>query len=114
MRKTKYLVDILAEAETEEDLKFAFIKRLNLNPSSKKSIDLYTEQVLFEFKLNADFTHLHTRAKVIAQALYYIRRLKFGRDERPLSQNICVVSKNFGALFPTETFAAFYEDDSFD
>ena len=114
MSKSKYLVDILAEAETEEDLKFAFAKYMKLKPSSKKFIDLYTKQILFEFKLNANFTRLHERAKVIAQALYYIRRLKFGRDDRPPSQNICIVAKKFGALFPTETFAEFYERNYYD
>ena len=114
MRKSKYLNDILAATETEEDLKFAFAKYMKLKPSSKNFVDLYTPKILFEFKFNANFTRLHERAKVIAQALYYIRRLKFGRDDRPLSQNICIVAKKFGVLFPTKTFADFYENDSYD
>ncbi len=113
MRKSKNFADILAEAETEEDLKFYFIKKLNLKPSSKNYIDLYTKQILFEFKLKANFKNPPQLAKCVAQALYYIRRLKFGNDERPLSSNICVISKKFGVLFPTETFAAFYDNPNY-
>ncbi|MBR1647051.1 MAG: hypothetical protein IJ685_09775 [Selenomonadaceae bacterium] len=114
MRKTKNLYDFIAETETEEDLKFAFAKFMKLKPSSKNFIDLYTERILFEFKFNANLKNHHELAKCVAQALYYVRKLKFGTDNRPVSQNICVVCKKFGVLFPTETFAAFYENDSYD
>ena len=114
MRKTKNLYDFIAETETEEDLKFAFAKFMKLKPSSKNLIDLYTERILFEFKFNANLKNHHELAKCVAQALYYVRKLKFGTDDRPLSQNICVVAKKFAALFPTETFAAFYDKNSYD
>lgn len=115
MRKSKKnLGEILAEVANEEDLKFEFLKFMNLKPSSKKFVDLYTEQILFEFKFNANLKNPHELAKCVAQTLYYIRRLKFGRDDRPLSQNICVVAKKFGVLFPTETFSAFYEENYYD
>ena len=114
MRRQKNLVEILSEAENEEDLKFAFMKKLNLKPSSKNFIDLYTPQILFEFKFDANLKNVRERAKCVAQTLYYVRRLKFGNDERPLIQNICVVTKKFAIFYPTETFAAFYDKNSYD
>ena len=47
-----------------------------------------------------------TLAEIVAQTLYYVRRLKFGNDYRPVSQKYCIVTKNFAAIFQTETFAA--------
>lgn len=111
----KYLFKILAETETEEEVKHSFAKFFKLKLSTKNFIDLYTEQILFEFKFDVPIKNsLQTRAKCVAQALYYIHRLKFGNDERIISQNICVVTKSAAIFFPTEIFASFYENFSFD
>ena len=108
--KKKHLYELISNANTEEELKFLFVKFFDLPIATKKRIDLYTEQILFEFKLDDNLKNLQTRAKVIAQALYYIRRLKLGDDDRTASEYICVVSKNFAAYFETELFAEFYND----
>ena len=95
--KKKHLYELISKPNTEEKLKFLFVKFFDLPIATRKRIDLYTEQILFEFKLDDNLKNLQTRAKVIAQALYYIRRLKLGDDERTASEYICVVSKNFAA-----------------
>lgn len=111
----RHLNEILSEAATEEEVKFSFAKFFNLKPDTKNFIDLYTPQILFEFKFDAPLKNIPTRAKIVAQTLYYVRRLKFGRDYRPASENICIVNKFSAAIFPTETFAAFYDNkNSFD
>ena len=99
----KYLNEILAEAQTEEELKHLFAKFFKLKLDTKNFIDLYTPQILFEFKFDAPIKNIQIRAKIVAQTLYYVRRLKFGRDYRPVSQNICIVTKNSAAIFTTET-----------
>ena len=91
-------------------MKNFFAKFFHVKLSTKNFIDLYTPQILFEFKLDAPLKNINTRAKVIAQTLYYVRRLKFGKDYREVSQNICAVTKNAAVFFPTETFADFYDD----
>ncbi len=106
----KSLFQTLAEANTEEELKNFFAKRFKLKLDTKNFIDLYTRQILFEFKLDKNLKNPQTLAEIVAQTLYYVRRLKFGNDYRPVSQNICIVTKNFAAIFPTESFAAFYDD----
>ena len=83
----------LSPAETEEELKNFFAKFFSIRLSTKNFIDLYTEQILFEFKLDAPLKKVQARAKIVAQMLYYVRRLKYGRDARPVSQNICVLTK---------------------
>lgn len=109
----KKLFQILSEAENEEELKNFFAKFFKLKLSAKNFIDLYTPQILFEFKFDSNLSNPQVLAKIVAQTLYYVRRLKFGSDFRPLSQNICVVTKNSAALFPTETFADFYDAENF-
>ena len=110
----KNLFQTLAEAQTEEELKNFFAKKFKLKLATKNFIDLYTTQILFEFKLDKNLKNPQVLAEIVAQTLYYVRRLKFGKDFRPVSQNICIVTKNFAALFPTETFAAFYENQNYD
>lgn len=112
MKKNKnHLYETIYPAQTEEELKFLFAKFFKLKPDTKNFIDLYTPQILFEFKFDSPLKNIQIRAKIVAQTLYYVRRLKFGRDYRPVSQNICIVTKNSAAIFKTETFAAFYDDD---
>ena len=111
----KNLFQTLAEANTEEELKNFFAKRFKIKLATKNFIDLYTTQILFEFKLDKNLKNPQTLAEIVAQTLYYVRRLKFGNDYRPVSQNICIVTKNFAVIFQTESFAAFYDDNnSFD
>lgn len=104
----KYLNEILSEAATEEEVKFLFAKFFKLKPDTKNFIDLYTPQILFEFKFDSPLKNIQTRAKIVSQTLYYVRRLKFGRDYRPVSQNICIVTKNSAAVFTTETRSKFF------
>jgi len=106
----KSLFQTLSEANTEEELKNFFAKRFKIKLATKNFIDLYTTQILFEFKLDKNLKNPQTLAEIVAQTLYYVRRLKFGNDYRPVSQNICIVTKNFAAIFQTETFSAFYDD----
>ena len=108
----KNLFQTLAEAQTEEELKNFFAKKFKLKLATKNFIDLYTTQILFEFKLNKNLKNPQTLAEIVAQTLYYVRRLKFGSDCRPVNQNICIVTKNFAAIFPTESFADFFNDNS--
>ena len=106
----KNLFQTLADAQTEEELKNFFAKRFKIKLSTKNFIDLYTPQILFEFKLDSNLQNPPILAKIVAQTLYYVRKLKFGSDYRPVSENICIVTKNFAALFPTESFADFFND----
>ena len=57
-------------------------------------MDLYSARILFEFKHDKNFLNVTNRASVTAQALYYMRRLKFGKDDHQLPPSICIVDKN--------------------
>ena len=45
--------EILADVATEEELKNFFAKYFRIKLSTKNYIDLYTAQILFEFKFDA-------------------------------------------------------------
>lgn len=77
-QKSSLLVKRLQKATREEDVKAAWAKCLDLEYDTAHDHDLYTEQVLFEFKLQRNFDQPAQRAAVLAQLLYYVRRLKLG------------------------------------
>ena len=60
----KNLFTDLKNAQTEEEVKFLFAKFFNLKISTKNYIDLYTPQILFEFKFDADLNNVQSRAKI--------------------------------------------------
>ena len=106
----------LQAAATEEEVKFIFAKFFNLKLSTKNYIDLYTPQILFEFKFDANLENLQTRAKIFAQTMYYVRRLKYGlnNESRALTNFIGVVTKFAAVIIPTKDFKKFYTDPNYD
>ena len=88
MRKS--LGDILSSCHTEEEVKSRFAKFFNIELDTQNYIDLYTRGILFEFKYDVNLKSNKQKAKTVAQALYYIRRLKYGKDTKVVSTNICI------------------------
>ncbi len=102
----------LATANTEEDVKFAYAKYFGLDYDTAHRHDLYTKQVFFEFKCNKNFHNLKTRATVLAQTLYYIRRLKFGGGaEQPVPYQLCMADQNEAIITETQLWKDFYFDE---
>ncbi len=110
----KYLSEVIQAAQSEAELVHLFANHFDLSFSNKNRSDLYTAQILYEFKLNDNMHNLQIRAKTVAQALYYIRRFKFDDDDCAPSENICVISKNSAAVFQTELFADFFNSNAYD
>ncbi|MBR1398438.1 MAG: hypothetical protein IJ563_13050, partial [Selenomonadaceae bacterium] len=102
------LKQIFNNASTEEELKHYFAKFFDLKLNTKHQIDLYTPQVLFEFKYDVNLNNIQSRAKTAAQALYYIRRLKYGKYNEIPSKYICLVDKDSAVIFETKNFANYY------
>lgn len=102
------LYDLLSKCQEEEEIKFEFAKFFGLNVDTKNYIDLYTPEILFEFKYDINMRNVVARSKAIAQTLYYIRRLKYGKDIRVPSFSICVVDKNEAIIVETENLKNFY------
>ena len=106
----KNLSEILFSAQTEEELKNFFAKFFSVKLDTKNKIDLYTPQIIFEFKLDANLKNISTRAQCVAQIIYYIRRLKYSLngENRNLTNFFAVVSKNSALIAQTENFSNFF------
>ena len=104
----KNLFQALASCHTEEEVKFKFLRYFNLTLDSRKNIDFYTPQILFEFKFDAELNNIQNRARAFAQSLYYIRRLTYGDDARVPSRFIAVVDKKSAAVIKSEKLSAYY------
>lgn len=102
------LYEKFAKCNREEELKFEFASFFNYKVDTRDDIDLYSEEILYEFKYDINMKNVKSRAKAIAQALYYIRKLKYGRDTRVPSYRICVIDKNEAILIETVQLKEYY------
>lgn len=105
----KRLYDMLAKCGDEEEVKSEFAKYFKIKlVTHKYKIDLYTYNILFEFKHDRNFNSKTERAKAIAQTLYYVRKLKYGISIDPVPESICIVDKNEAFFVRTKDFHQFY------
>lgn len=105
----KRLFTVLQTCHNEEEVKSKFAKYFGLPMVTHKCrIDLYTEQALYEFKYDKDFNKVKSRAKVIAQTLYYIRILKLGKSYDQVPSVIVIACKTNGFIVNTTSFHDFY------
>ena len=110
----KKLYTSLVSCKKEEEVKAEFCKFFKMKIKALGNIDHYTEQVLFEFKYDRNFKSLANVAAVLAQVMYYARKLKFGAGltRYPLPPMICIVDKNEAFFAEAKKFAKFYSSKS--
>ena len=124
---------LLSRCKVEDDVRAAYAKFFDIPFDASEYIDLYTPQVLFEFKYDKNLSRSHEKARVLAQALYYVRRLRYGdidelntekestlfsQDQmqelmqglRPVPPTICLADVNEAVLTQTELWLFFIED----
>lgn len=110
----KRLYDVLKDCKKEEEVKAEFCKYFKYKINAFKSIDHYTKEILFEFKLDKNFKNVRNIASVIAQTMYYCRLLKYGNYTNPLPPIISVVDRNEAFFFETKKFKTFYTSNKYD
>ena len=104
----------IQQASTEEEVKAAYAKCFNIPYKTKKHRDTITENLLFEFKFNKGFTRAKGRATVLAQALYYVRKIKYSDDPQKLPMYICIASEKAASFFEVADWSGFYSSDAYD
>lgn len=104
----------LKKASVEEDVKAAYRKFFSLPQDSSKRQDLYTEQMLFEFKYDKNFRNKHTRSEILAQILYYVHRLKYDTNSKPIPPYLCLADVNEIIITETIMWDAFYTNQKYD
>jgi hypothetical protein len=102
----------LQKAKTEEDVKSVFAKYFDITYDTSEYIDLYTPQVLFEFKFDKNLSNIKQLATALAQNLYYVRRLKFGITAKPIPPVLCLATREFAVLAHTADWKTFYTDEN--
>lgn len=108
------LIDALDKSKTEEDVKSIYATIFALKYDTSDRHDLYTPQVLFEFKYEQNFENVKVSAKVLAQMLYYVRRLKYGMTDKPIPLYLCLADKSQVILTETIAWKFFYTNDKYD
>lgn len=124
---------LLSRCKVEDDVRAAYSKFFDIPFDASEYIDLYTPQVLFKFKYNKNLSRVHEKARVLAQALYYVRRLQYGdidelkaKEEnnlfsqeqmqeliqglRPVPPTLCLADVNEAVLTRTADWLPFIED----
>ena len=104
----------LDKAATEEVVKATYASYFRIKYDTSHHHDLYTEQVFFEFKTEKNLKNLKALATVLAQSLYYIRRLKYLEVEKPVPFFICLADKSDAALTETRKWSTYFSNDSYD
>ena len=100
----------LASAKREEDVKAAWAKCFDLEYDTADDHDLYTEQVLFEFKHHRNFDQPAQRAATLAQLLYYARRLKLGGTSKGIPATLCLADRATAVLGQVADWRDLYTD----
>ena len=100
VKRLTHLKDRLGRAKREEDVKAAWARALGLDYDTSEDIDLYTPQVLFEFKHVAALTPAGRCAQVLAQTMYYLRRLRLGHDRRAVPPMLALIDCDTVVLSP--------------
>lgn len=109
---TKFLTAI-KKAKTEEDVKNAYAKCFGIHYDTSDRHDLYTPQILFEFKYDKSLDNVRTKASILAQMLYYVRRLKFGGyTDKPISPILCLAAQEEAIFTETLLWKEFYVDEA--
>src|SRR3990172_3530460 len=104
----------LQRATTEEAVKATYARYLKIKYDTTNRHDLYTPQVFFEFKLDKNFGNLKSLASVLAQTLYYIRRLKYEDVDKIIPPFLCLADKNESTITETSKWNTYYSSDAYD
>jgi hypothetical protein len=104
----------LDKSTQEDEVRGIYATYFKLKYNTSNRHDLYTPQILFEFKADKNFHNLKALATILAQSLYYIRRLKYVEVEKAIPFFICLADKNEASLTETRKWSTYYTNDAYD
>ena len=115
---SKKFLENLKNAQTEEMVKHEFAAFFGLKFDTADRHDLFTREILFEFKFDKNFENPKAVAKILAQTLFYIHDLKFGKKIGAIGKNIppflVLADKNEAAILETKNWKNFYASEKYD
>ena len=102
----------LTKAKTEEEVKHAYAEHFGLDYDTEFRHDLYSPEIFYEFKFSRSLQKRTTRATVLAQVMYYIRRLRLGHADKVIPPVICVADGRQAFFTETAKWQKFYSKDT--
>lgn len=102
----------LQKARTEEEVKHAYASHFGLDYDTESRHDLYSPEVFFEFKFQRSLEKRQARALVLAQVMYYIRRLRLGHADKVVPPVICVADADQAFFTETHRWKKFYGSET--
>ena len=102
----------LLKAKTEEEVKHAYAAHFELDYDTEFRHDLYSPEVFFEFKFSRNLEKRDARAAVLAQVMYYVRRLRLGYADKIVPPVICIADSDQAFFTDTHRWKKFYGNDT--
>jgi hypothetical protein len=103
---------ILTKAKTEEEVKHVYAKHFALDYDTEFRHDLYSPEIFFEFKFQRSLEKRAARAAVLAQVMYYIRRLRLGHADKVVPPVVCVADADQAFFTETHRWKKFYGNET--
>ncbi len=105
-------ISALLKAKTEEEVKHAYAENFGLDYDTEFRHDLYSPEIFYEFKFSRSLQRRAARAAVLAQVMYYIRRLRLGHADKVIPPVICVADGRQAFFTETSKWRKFYSKDT--
>ncbi len=102
----------LQKARTEEEVKHAYAAHFGLDYDTEFRHDLYSPEIFFEFKFSRSLQKRHSRAAVLAQVMYYVRRLRLGYADKIVPPVICIADGQHAFFTETKKWQKFYGNET--
>lgn len=104
-KSIKNLYSKLCKCNKEEEVKAEYCKYFGMKLNAVGNIDHYHPNVLFEFKYDKTMSKAEVRATIVAQAVYYVHDLMYGKSTLAIPPAIGIVDKNEGFYVKTSEIA---------
>ncbi len=102
----------LLKAKTEEEVKHAYAAHFALDYDTEFRHDLYSPEIFFEFKFSRSLQKRDARAAVLAQVMYYVRRLRLGYADKVVPPVICVADSDQAFFTDTHRWKKLYGNET--
>jgi hypothetical protein len=101
----------LLKTKTEEEVRHAYAEHFGLDYDTEFCHDLYSPEIFFEFKFSRSLQKRSSRAVVLAQVMYYVRRLRLGYADKIVPPVICVADGRHAFFTETKKWQRFYSNE---
>lgn len=92
--KTRQFIKRLEAAVSEEEVKAIYVRWLDLDFEIRNRVDCVSKNVFWEFKHDVSMSKPETRAKLVAQVLYYVKKESETPSPRALPTAVACADKN--------------------